>query len=64
MNVEKLKQEYFNTLSGLQNEILLLQSRIKKANNQLIDVKTEKDIERFCKENDLEEDLKYITLFD
>lgn len=64
MNVEKLKQEYFNTLSGLQNEILLLQSRIKKAKNQLIDVKTEKDIERFCKENDLEEDLKYITLFD
>ena len=63
MDVEKLKQEYFNTLSGLQNEILLLQNRIKKAKNQLIDVKTEKDIERFRKENDLEEDLKYITLF-
>lgn len=64
MDVEKLKQEYFNKLSGLQNEILLLQSRIKKAKNQLIDVKTEKDIEWFCKENDLDKDLKYITLFD
>lgn len=64
MDVEKLKQEYFNTLSGLQNEILLLQSRIKKAKNQLIDVKTEKDIEQFRRENDLEEGLKHISLFD
>lgn len=64
MDAEKLKQEYLNTLSELQNEILFLQSKIKKAKNNLLDVKTEEDMNRFRKENDLEEDLKYITLFD
>lgn len=64
MDVEKLKQEYLNRLSELQNEILFLQSKIKKAKNELINVKTEEDMNRFRKENDLEEDLKYITLFD
>lgn len=64
MDVEKLKQEYLNTLSELQNEILFLQSKIKKAKNELTNVKTEEDMNRFRKENDLEEDLKYITLFD
>lgn len=64
MDIEKVKREYLNTLSELQNEMLLLQSRIKKAKNQLLNVKTEEDIEQFRKENDLEESLKYITLFD
>ena len=64
MDIEKVKQEYFNTLSGLQNEMLLLQSRIKKAKNQLLIAKTEEDIKQFCKENDLEEGLKHISLFD
>lgn len=64
MDVEKLKQEYLNTLSELQNEILFLQSKIKKVKNELTNVKTEEDMNRFRKENDLEEDLKYITLFD
>ena len=41
MDIEKVKQEYFNTLSGLQNEMLLLQSRIKKAKNQLLIAKME-----------------------
>ena len=30
MDIEKVKREYLNTLSELQNEMLLLQSRIKK----------------------------------
>ena len=64
MDIEKVKREYLNTLSELQNEMLLLQSRIKKAKNQLLNVKTEEDIEQFRKENDLEKGLKYITLFD
>lgn len=64
MDVEKLKQEYLNTLSELQNEILFLQSKIKKVKNELTNVKTEEDMNKFRKENDLEEDLKYITLFD
>ncbi len=64
MNVEKLKQEYLSTLGELQNEILFLQSKIKKAKNNLIDVKTEEDMKRFRKENDLDDGLKYITLFD
>lgn len=64
MDIEKIKQEYFNTLSELQNEMLLLQSRIKKAKNQLLNVKTKEDIEQFRKENDLEEGLKYISLFE
>lgn len=64
MEVERIKQEYLNTLCELQNEILLLQSRIKKAKNHLVNVKTEKDMEKFRNENDLEEGLKYICLFD
>lgn len=64
MDIEKLKQEYLNTLSELQNDILVLQSRIKKAKNQLDGVKTEEDIEKFRRENDLEDGLKYICLFD
>ena len=63
MDIEKSKQEYLNTLNELQNEILLLQSRIKKAKNQILNVKTEDDIKRFRSENDLEEGLKYICLF-
>ncbi|RKJ68722.1 hypothetical protein [Roseburia sp. 1XD42-69] len=64
MDIEKVKQEYFNTLSELQNEMLLLQSRIKKAKNQLLIAKTEEDIKQFRKANDLEEGLKHISLFD
>lgn len=64
MEIEKLKQEYLNTLSELQNEILLLQSKIKKAQNDLINVKTKEDMDRFRMENDLEKDLKHIILFD
>ena len=64
MDNEKVKQEYFNTLSELQNEMLLLQSRIKKAKNQLLIAKTEEDIKQFRKANDLEEGLKHISLFD
>lgn len=64
MDVEKLKQEYLNILSELQNEILFLQSKIKKAKNNLVNVKTDEDMKRFRIENDLEEGLKYITLFD
>lgn len=64
MDIEKLKQEYLNTLSELQNEILLLQSKIKKAQNDLINVKTKEDMDRFRMENDLEKDLKHIILFD
>lgn len=64
MDIEKIKQEYLNTLSELQNEILFLQSKIKKAKNDLLDVKTEEDMERFRMENDLEDGLKHITLFD
>lgn len=63
MDVNKLKQEYLNTLGELQNEILFLQSKIKKAKNDLIDVKTEEDMKRFRSKNDLEDGLKYITLF-
>ncbi len=51
-------------MSELQNEMLLLQSRIKKAKNQLLIAKTEEDIKQFRKENDLEEGLKHISLFD
>lgn len=64
MDIEKVKKEYLNTLSELQNEMLLLQSRIKKAKNQLIIVKTEEDLEQFRKENDLEDGLKHISLFE
>lgn len=64
MDVKKLKQEYLNTLSELQNEILFLQSKIRKAKNDLLDVKTEEDMDRFRRENDLEDGLNYITLFD
>ncbi|MCR2049731.1 hypothetical protein NSB25_20970 [Acetatifactor muris] len=64
MDIEKLKQEYLNTLSELQNDILVLQSRIKKAKNKLEGVKTEEDIEKFRRESDLEDELKYICLFD
>ena len=39
MDIEKVKQEYFNTLSELQNEMLLLQSRIKKAKKSTTDCK-------------------------
>lgn len=64
MDIEKLKQEYLNTMSELQNEILFLQSKIKKAQNDLINVKTKEDMDRFRMENDLEKDLKHIILFD
>lgn len=64
MDIEKIKQEYFNMLSELQNEMLLLQSRIKKAKNQLLNARTKEDIEQFRRENDLEEGLKHISLFD
>lgn len=64
MDIEKVKQEYFSTLSELQNDMLLLQSRIKKAKNQLLIAKTKEDIEQFRKENDLGEGLKHISLFD
>lgn len=64
MDIEKVKQEYFDTLSELQNDMLLLQSRIKKAKSQLSIAKTKEDIEQFRKENDLEEGLKHISLFD
>lgn len=64
MGIEKVKQEYLNTLNELQNEMLILQSRIIKAKNQLLNIKTEEDIEQFRKENDLEEGLKYISLFE
>ncbi len=63
MNVKKLKQEYRNTLDELQNDILFLQSKIKKAKNELINVETEKDLEHFRKGNDLEDGLKHISLF-
>lgn len=63
MNIEKLKQEYQNTLDELQNDILILQSNIKKAKNELINVETEEDIEHFYEENDLEDGLKHISLF-
>ena len=64
MDIEKVKQEYFSTLSELQNDMLLLHSRIKKAKNQLLIAKTKEDIEQFRKENDLGEGLKHISLFD
>lgn len=64
MAIEKLKQEYLNTMSELQNEILFLQSKIKKAQIDLINVKTKEDMDRFRMENDLEKDLKHIILFD
>lgn len=64
MDIEKIKQEYFNMLSELQNEMLLLQSRIKKAKNQLLNARTKEDIEQFRRENVLEEGLKHISLFD
>ncbi len=63
MNVEKLKQEYQDTISELQNDILILQSRIKHAKNELINVETEEDLEHFRKGNDLEDGLKHISLF-
>ncbi len=63
MNVKKLKQEYQNTLDELQNDILILQSKIKKAKNELINIETEEDIEHFRRRNDLEDGLKYISLF-
>ncbi len=63
MNVKKLKQEYQNTLNELQNYILILQSNIKKAKNELINVETKEDIEHFRKGNDLEDGLKYLSLF-
>lgn len=37
--------------------------KLKKEKNELTNVKTQEDMKRFRKENDLEEDLKYITLF-
>lgn len=64
MEIEKLKQEYLNTIHELHNDILFLQSKIKKAKNQLMDVNTKEDLNRFCEENDLEDGLKYIRLFD
>ena len=51
-------------MSELQNEILFLQSKIKKAQIDLINVKTKEDMDRFRMENDLEKDLKHIILFD
>lgn len=63
MNIEELKQEYLNTINEIENEIVILQSRLEKAKAELINARTAEDIERFRRENDLEEGLEHIALF-
>lgn len=60
---KEAKKEFENNLSELQNDILILQSRIKKAKVELMQVQREEDIEKFLENNVLEEGLKHIELF-
>lgn len=64
MNVEIAKQKFLDVLNDLENDTLLLQSKIKKAKNDLLNAVTEEDIKRFPRENNLEDGLKYIVLVD
>lgn len=60
---KEAKKEFENNLSELWNDILILQSRIKKAKVELMQVQREEDIEKFLENNVLEEGLKHIELF-
>lgn len=63
MNIEELKSIHLQLINELQKEVEILNKRIEKAKTELSNVKTSEDLEKFRKENDLEEGFEHIELF-
>lgn len=63
MDIEKKKAEMFVILAELDADIRTLSDRIAKAREDLANVYTVDDAERFDENGDLENGLKHIQLF-
>lgn len=62
--IEEARRNYLQGLDELENDIRILSERIKNARENVKKILTVEDAERFVEENDLEEGLKHIELFD
>lgn len=62
MKIEDKKNKAMTFLNELETEVTILYTRIDKARKEIQKVSTEKDIDTFIENNDLEKDLDYISL--
>lgn len=62
--IEEARKKYLQGLNELESDMKILSERIKKARKNVKNIFTLEDVERFVEENDLEEGLKHIELFD
>lgn len=62
MKIEEKKNKTLGFLDDLEKETATLLERIFKARKEIQKVNSEKDVDMFIKNNDLEKDFKHITL--
>ena len=62
MKIEEKKNKTLGFLDDLEKETAKLLERIFKARKEIQKVNSEKDVDMFIKNNDLEKDFKHITL--
>lgn len=62
MKIEEKKNKALTFLNELETEVTILYTKIDKARKEIQKVSTEKDIDSFIENNDLENDLDYISL--
>lgn len=62
MNIEENKNKTLGFLDDLEKETATLLERIFKARKEIQKVNSEKDVDMFVENNDLEKDFKHITL--
>ena len=62
--IEEARRNYLQGIDELENDIRILSERIKNARENVKNILTVEDVEKFNAENDLEEGLKHIELFD
>ncbi len=62
MNIEENKNKTLGFLDDLEKETATLLERIFKARKEIQKVNSEKDVDMFIENNDLEKDFKHITL--
>lgn len=62
MKIEEKKSKALKFLDDLEKETGTLLERIFKARKEIQEVNSEKDVDIFIENNDLEKDFKHITL--
>lgn len=62
MNIDEKKRTALQFLNELETEVTILYNRICNARKEIPKIETEKDVDAFIQNNDLEKDLDYISL--